>query len=373
MNNLDKIFIASLFILLTPTYSYSQDSTFTIKWPDGKIKKEGVFVHEKKEGFWKEWNENGELIIVQEFQNDSLISIVNNEYYSHTNGLLYSKKRYNSSNVLIESRSYKYRDNNVYHATLYNNRGNKQSSGKIKNKLKEGNWTFYNEEGKFLKVKKYKNNVTPLIITPSECLERKKKYVWLSKNETIQKNNYKNSEWIKGFVILKPGNDKLKTDTVFGNISFAKNVSGNHFYKIKVQIDSNEITKLQASEVVSFSRGTEYYASGFFKDNYSFAYKIISGKASLFTNTQSSNLWAKNSVTKVSGPKLVTSVSNLNYYIKMNNSNKMILFPIGCNYDKFLPFVKKYFADDSELIELVTYKVLTSENVIEIITRYNKK
>ena len=91
----------------------------------------------------------------------------------------------------------------------------------------------------------------------------------------------------------------------------------------------------------------------------------------MYTNNQSNDLLERHSQPNNYQPKIVTSRSNMNYYIKFNNSNEIILFPTGYKYKKFLLFMKKYFADDKMLMDLIKKGTLNSKDVIEIIMRYN--
>lgn len=184
-----------------------------------------------------------------------------------------------------------------------------------------------------------------------------------------QKSNYKNSDWIDGYIIPKPKKTEFSKDTVFCKISYPKKVIGGvEFYKIKILLKNGETTKIQASEIILFKRGDEYFESGYFNENYSFAKRIILGKVSLFTNKQSS--YAPSGGMHAIGPISTTSAGV--YYFKLPNTKKMIHFPSGLKYKKFIPFMETYFSDNKELIQLVKDEKLKSKDVIEIITIYNK-
>jgi len=364
MRNTLAIFLSLLFLC---QFAIAQKLVVIEKWPNDNKKIEGFTNGNIKEGSWKFWSQKGELDSIKEYRNDSLVVKVVNEYFTHTKGLLFSKKLYGESGQLLEARAYNYNNNDSYKVAHYYKNGNKQSSGKISSNLKEGKWLFY-----ILKEEKYKNNIKILKLEPEEISKRKKEYVWLTNNELYTPNLYKNSDWINGFVVLNLKKKEHNADTLWGKISFAKNIAGNHFYKIKIQLNSGKTIKLQASEMLSFTRGSDQYESGFFKGNYSFAFKLIDDNLSLYTNTQSSSLFEKNSINKIRGFKLMTSASNLSYYIKLPKSKKMVLFPIKSNYKSFVSFAQKYFANDQELLDLIIYKVLLPKDVIEIVTRYNK-
>jgi antitoxin component YwqK of YwqJK toxin-antitoxin module len=355
--------------------SIAQDSTSIKKWPNDTKKEQGQFLNMKKQGKWKHWNQKGELILVQEYKLDSLQKKTTKEYYEHTKNLLFTTKTYNSSNKLIELREYNYRDNNTYTVTNYKN-GIKTSTGKIKNNLRQGRWKYYNENHNLISEENFKNDIKIEKSTKEkeslyEISKNRKEYKWLSKNFINNSNLYKKSEWIDGYFIPKQEENIFNSDTIFTKISFSQNLAGPHFYKIKVQIDNQESIKIQASEIISFSRGINVYYSGYFKENHSFAYELISGEASLYSNTQSNHTFERNSVSNSYNPKLLTTWENMNYYIKFNNSNKMILFPTSYKYKKFLLFMKKHFSQDKMLMNLIKKGTLNSKDVIEIILRYN--
>ena len=173
-----------------------------------------------------------------------------------------------------------------------------------------------------------------------------------------QKNN---AIYVDGYVIPKPDNDKLGSDTIYGKICFAKNIMGYEFYKIKLQLPNNEIIKIQASEIISFTRGIQYFESGYFDENYAFAERIIHGQISLFSNTQTSRNFTANNAS--------SSYASGNLYIQHNSSKRMIAIP--SRYKKFVEVMELFIKDDKELMTLIINKKLKSKDIKEIITRYN--
>ena len=184
-----------------------------------------------------------------------------------------------------------------------------------------------------------------------------------------QKSDYKNSDWINGYVIPKPEKTEFNKDTIFCKICYPTMIIGGvEFYKIKIQLDNETTMKLEAFEIISFTRGNEYFESGYFNGNYSFAKRIIFGKISLFINKQTS---FGPSVAGSAGGSISGTYSGL-YYFQLPNSKKMIHFQSGLKYKKFIKFMGSYFSDNKELMQLVIDKKLKSKDVIEIITIYNK-
>lgn len=167
------------------------------------------------------------------------------------------------------------------------------------------------------------------------------------------------SKWVNGHLIPKPEKTDFKKDTIFCKISYPNNFGARPFYKIKVLIDDEKVIKLQASEIVSFTRGSEYFKSGYFNGNYSFAKQIISGKISLYRNKQVSM-------------GVSSASSYVLYHFQLPNSKNMIYFPSNSKYKKFIKFMESYFSEDKELMKLVIDKTLNSKDVIEIIEHYNE-
>ncbi|NOX47785.1 MAG: hypothetical protein GXO89_12490 [Chlorobi bacterium] len=186
----------------------------------------------------------------------------------------------------------------------------------------------------------------------------------------VGQENY--DTWVDGYIIAKVDNTKFEKDTVFGEIRFIENKMGLEFYKIELQMQSNETIKIQASEIISFQRGTKYYKSGFFDNNYSFAERIIHGPISLYSNTQSkygNNICSNSN----DGPKWNGTINqygdDVDFYIEDRTSKKMTVIP--SRYKKFVEVMEMYISDDKELMSLIVSKELKLKNIVEIINQYN--
>lgn len=176
------------FLLLLLTLQVdAQDSTFTKLWDDGKLKEEGNYVNESKDGAWKSWNEKGELIELTQFTAGKVISKIIYEYYSHTLNLLYKQNKYDSLNQLVEERNYAYKDNDIYDVTFYNSDEIKLSSGKISKGKKDGKWTYYEQDGSVKEIKKYIEGVDADEIRESNKINKNYTSVEPSKKNAIIK------------------------------------------------------------------------------------------------------------------------------------------------------------------------------------------
>lgn len=164
----------------------AQDSTFTKLWDGGKLKEEGNYVNESKDGIWKSWNQKGELTELNHYSAGALKSKVTFEYYSHIPNLLYKQNKYDSLNHLVEERNYIYKDNDVYDVVFYNNEI-KTSEGKMIKGKKDGKWTYYNQDGSIREVKKYIEGVDTEEIRESNKINKDYTPVEPSKENAIIK------------------------------------------------------------------------------------------------------------------------------------------------------------------------------------------
>ena len=75
--------------LISTGLIYAPDAIHVEKWGNGVLKIEGKYLEGKKQGAWKKWNDKGELVEISEFDQGKLMLKTVNEYYTHTENLLY--------------------------------------------------------------------------------------------------------------------------------------------------------------------------------------------------------------------------------------------------------------------------------------------
>ena len=168
---------------------YSQDSTHVEKWGNGVLKIEGKYLGEKKQGAWKRWNDKGELVEMSEFDQGNLMLKTVNEYYSHTENLLYEKRIFKINNKLLEKRLYSFQNNKRYTLINYYDNGKVKSTGQILNDQKNGKWITYDEDGAVLSKNRFKegihmNNPNDQII---KAAEKEKERELKVKKDSVEK------------------------------------------------------------------------------------------------------------------------------------------------------------------------------------------
>ncbi len=137
-------------------------------YPDGKVQKEMKFVNDKYDGYYKEFNENGNLILslkyldgkITETQNDlSIKEEVDFRRQFDDNGKLISSGGYKDNKPVGVHRFYD-GSGKVINAKIYNDSGNQVSEGIVNETgSKEGPWKDFYYSGEVKAYGKYMNNL----------------------------------------------------------------------------------------------------------------------------------------------------------------------------------------------------------------------
>ncbi|MDB4534181.1 hypothetical protein N9242_04850 [Vicingaceae bacterium] len=181
----NKLFRQFLFLIFFTSYllTSAQDSTYTKKWDDDTKKFEQIFKNGNKDGIWREWNNQKELVKEIIYENDSIVSTTEIEYYSHTKGLIYESIKYNSDEIIIEKRVYQSNDSKSYALSSFYKNGKLKSKGRITLDNKIGNWSYYNDKGELIEIKKH---ISQKVKTPKQK----------SRQITKTNKNYKKGHYV---------------------------------------------------------------------------------------------------------------------------------------------------------------------------------
>jgi len=133
-------------------------------YANGKIKGSGLYVNNKKNGLWKYYNEKG-ILIAEDFYKQDKKNGVCKIYYA--NGKISDEKTWKDDLKSGEWKQYYYTDGAIKlqayckddfldgQFKFYYPSGIVMTSGIYERSLKQGIWTFLNEEGKLAKKKTY--------------------------------------------------------------------------------------------------------------------------------------------------------------------------------------------------------------------------
>jgi len=317
------------FLLLITCFSFhtkAQDSTYTVYWNEQTKKLEGSFFNHKKEGEWNKWNEKGQLIEKEIYQNG----------------------------ILIQNNKYKPKDNEVYTETNYHKNGMIKSSGKIILENKEGNWIYYNENGIETNVIRYKNG-----LGKEEYKIKKQK----STSKEFDTNGY-----LRGSYLDKDDNRS------FGYLKLTQ--YGTLKYKHKLE---DKPIRLQFSEIKYYYLGANKYVileSVKLKPCPSIGqttYKnlsvklVLSGRINLFATGLNCALVGTVGISHVKSDKV--------FIIQKGSKGEITQIRLGSksNREKFL----KLFDDDNQVRKELRVEVDRVEKnysrIISIIRKYNSK
>jgi len=161
-------------------------------YPDGRIKKEEIYVNDVFEGFYKEYNERGDMILLLNYNNGILVTDKDEKEQEDINVEI--RNNYDSQNRLISSGAYRNNipvgihreygpDGSVTAARIYNDIGRIISEGIIDVEGKRwGEWKDYYPDGNLRAVGSYTDNL------------RSGKWTFYFNNNNIEQKG----EYIKG-------------------------------------------------------------------------------------------------------------------------------------------------------------------------------
>lgn len=250
--------IIFLFLLFISLQVDAQDSTFTKLWDDGKLKEEGNYVNENKDGIWKSWNEKGELIELTQFAGGKVISKTIFEYYSHTPNLLYKQNKYDSLNHLVEERNYTYKDNDIYDVIFYNSDETKLSSGKMIKGKKDGKWTYYEQDGSIREVKKYIEGVDAEDIRESNKINKDYTPVEPSKENAIIKIYRPKANAGANMYYELHINDSNVVDVINGLV-YEYEITQEGIYELTINSVSDKVAKSSFTIKLDVKLGRTYF------------------------------------------------------------------------------------------------------------------
>ncbi|MBQ21120.1 MAG: hypothetical protein CMD31_10220 [Flavobacteriales bacterium] len=249
-------FFISFFVFTTLQVD-AQDSTFTKLWDNGKLKEEGNYVNESKDGIWKRWNQKGELTELNHYSAGALKSKVTFEYYLHTPSLLYKQNKYDSLNHLVEERNYIYKDNDVYDVVFYNNEI-KISDGKMIKGKKDGKWTYYNQDGSVKEVKKYIEGVDTEEIRESNKINKDYTPVEPSKENAIIKIYRPKANAGANMYYELHINDSNVVDVINGLV-YEYEITQEDIYELTINSVSDKVAKSSFKIKLDVKLGRTYF------------------------------------------------------------------------------------------------------------------